>query len=94
VLFTVWTGASLDEARIAVLSLETREQRTLIEGGTYARYAPSGHLVYAQGGELLAVPFDLGRLQVTRAPVSILEGVSVGIFGAAEFSVSAGGSLA
>jgi serine/threonine-protein kinase len=44
---------------------------------------------------LLAVPFDLGRLEVTGPPVSILEGVSMNpVFGSAEFSFSTDGSLA
>ena len=61
-LFTILTGFSnLDEERIGVLSLRTGERRVLFEGGTYARYVPSGHLVYARAGELLAVPFDLKR---------------------------------
>jgi serine/threonine-protein kinase len=95
VLFTVWTGVSLDEARIAVLSLDTGKQRLLVEGGTYARYAPSGHLVYVRAGELLAVPFDLERLEVTGPPVSILQGVSMRpLTGAAEFAFSANGSFA
>jgi eukaryotic-like serine/threonine-protein kinase len=95
VLFTIWTGGSFDDARIGVLSLETGKRRILIEGGTYARYVPSGHLVYARAGGLLAVPFDLGRLEVTGPPVSILEGVSMNpTFGVAEFSSSADGSLA
>ncbi len=97
VLFTVWSssGASFDDAQIDVLSLETGERRVLIEGGTYARYVPSGHLVYARAGGLLAVPFDLKRLQVTGPPVSVLEGVSMSpTTGAAAFSSSADGSLA
>ncbi len=95
VLFTVWTGTSFDDARIAVVSLETGERRVLIEGGTYARYVPSGHLVYARAGGLLAVPFDLNRLEVTGPSVSIFEGVSMNpTFGGAEFSSSADGSLA
>ena len=95
VLFTVWTGGSFDNARIGVLSLETSERRILVEGGTYPRYVPSGHLVYAQGGGLLAVPFGLKRLEVTGPPVSILEGVSMNpTFGGAEFSLSDDGSLA
>jgi serine/threonine-protein kinase len=94
-LFTIWTGGSFDSARIGVLSLETGEQRVLVEGGTYARYASSGHLVYARAGGLLAVPFNLRRLEVTGPPVSILEGVSMSpLSGAAEFSLSGDGSLA
>src|SRR5207247_2989510 len=104
VLFTNWSGgANFDDSRIAVQSLETGERRTLLEGGTYARYVPSGHLVYAHAGGLvyahagglLAVPFDLKRLEVTGAPVSILEGVSMSSFtGAAQFTFSGDGSLA
>jgi len=95
VLFTAWTGSTFDEARIGVLSLETGEQRILVEGGTYARYVPSGHVVYARAGGLLAVPFDLKRLEVTGSPIPILEGVSMDpTFGAAEFSSAADGSLA
>ena len=97
VLFTIWTGAggSFDNARIGVLSLETGEQRVLAEGPTYARYLHSGHLVYAQAGGLVAVPFDLRGLEVTGPPVSILEGISMSPFsGAADFSLSDDGSLA
>jgi len=44
---------------------------------------------------LLAVPFDLKRLEVTGPPVSILEGVSTNpITGAAQFAIAADGSLA
>ena len=93
VLFTNGGAPSFDDARIAVQSLETGERRTLLEGGTYARYVPSGHLVYARAGGLLAVPFDLKRLEVTGEPVSILEGVSMSPFGAAQFSFSGDGSL-
>ena len=73
VLFTVF-GPGLDAPQIAVHPLEggERERRVLIEGGTYPRYVPTGHLVYAQAGTsgtLLAAPFDLARLEVTDAPV-------------------------
>ena len=96
VLFTIWTGVGgIERARIAVVSLETGKQKTLIEGGTYARYISSGHIVYARAGGLLAVPFDLQRLEVTGSPVSIVEGVGMDPnFGAAFFSTSAEGSLA
>jgi hypothetical protein len=52
VLFTIWTGASFDDARIGVLALEASDRRVLVHGGTYARYAPTGHLVYARAGGL------------------------------------------
>jgi serine/threonine-protein kinase len=96
VVFTMWNGsANLDDERIGVLSLKTGEQRVLVQGGAHARYVPSGHLVYAGARGLLAVPFDLKRLEVTGAPVSILGDVSIQpVTGSAEFSISGDGSLA
>jgi eukaryotic-like serine/threonine-protein kinase len=58
------------------------------------RYAPSGHLVYAQGGSLMAVPFDPQRLVVTGAAVPVVEGVRQSPpNGNAQYSFSATGSL-
>ncbi len=37
-------------ARVVVQSVGTGTRRDLVQGGTQPRYAPSGHLVYAQGG--------------------------------------------
>ena len=93
-LFTAWTGGSFDGAHIVALRLDTRERRTVIEGGTYARYVSTGHLVYARGAELLAVPFDPQRLEVRGTAVPVLEGLMTGASaGDAAFSFSEGGTL-
>ena len=79
-----------------VQSLRSGERKTLLEGGSHARYVPTGHLVFARGGVLFAVPFDLKRLEVTGGAVPIVEGVwrTPGAnSGAALFSVSDTGSL-
>src|SRR6266849_3621177 len=87
---TNWTNA-----QVAVQSVGTGQRRNLIQGGTYPRYAPSGHLVYAQGGSLMAVPFDPQRLTPTGAAVPMVEGVLQSpSSGAAQYSFSATGSLA
>ena len=96
VLFTLSSGGSWDEAQIVVEQLETGERKVLINGGTDARYVPTGHLVYAREGTLLAVPFDLGRLEVTGNAVPVNEGVTQSgssVTGAAHFSFSQLGSL-
>jgi len=83
-----------DSARIGILLLETGETRTLLEGGTDARYVPTGHLVYLRSGSLFAVPFDPERLAVTGPPVPVLDGVnSVGPAGFAIYDFSPAGSL-
>ena len=89
-------GGIWDVAQIVVEHLETGERRVVIEGGSHARYVPTGHLVYARAGRLLAVPFDLGRLEVTGAPVPVVEGVKrtyAYTTGVTQFSFSGNGSL-
>ena len=74
--------------------LKSNESKTLIEGGSDARYVSTGHLVYALGGTLFAVPFDLRRLEVTGEAVPIVEGVRrAPDTGVAQFSFSNTGSL-
>ncbi len=95
VLFTMGATGRWDDALIVVQSLETGDRRVLVEGGTYARYVPTGHLVYAREGRMMSVPFDLARLEVTGNPVPVVEGVAVHQSnGAANFSFSDGGWLA
>ena len=65
-LFTIGSSQSWDEAQIVVQSLETGERRVLIDGGSDARYLPTGHIVYALGTTLFAVPFDVERLELFR----------------------------
>jgi serine/threonine-protein kinase len=99
VLFTLATGTARDRSdrsHIVVQSLKSAERKTLIEGGSDARYVPTGHLVYALSGSLYAVPFDAQRLEVKGAPIPIVEGVSrdtAGVTGAANFEFSNSGSL-
>ena len=94
VLFSIQpNGASYDDALIAVRSLETGEQRVVAHGGASPIYLPTGHLVFGRGGVLLAVPFDLRRLEVTGPAVPILEGVAMNTGTGAEQYATAGGSL-
>jgi hypothetical protein len=74
ILFTLHEGA--ERFSVAAVSLGSGERKTLIESGFDARYSPSGHLVYAKGSAILAVPFDVDRLEVTGAPVTLIEHVA------------------
>jgi eukaryotic-like serine/threonine-protein kinase len=99
VLFTLATGTAIDrwdKARVVVQSVASGERKTLIDGGSDARYAPTGHIVYALGGRVFAVAFDVQRLEVKSGPVPMVEGVrraAGGVTGAAQFSFSSTGSL-
>jgi serine/threonine-protein kinase len=88
------TATNWNNAQVVVQSVGTGERRNLIQGGTQPRYAPSGHLVYLQGGSLMAMPFDPDRLTATGAAVPVVDGVVQSpSTGAAQYSISATGSL-
>ena len=81
--------------QVAVLSLETKEQKTLLANGRQAHYLPTGHLVYelSRTGNLMAAPFDLARLEVTGEPVPIVEGVRQTTGNSVDYAVSEEGTL-
>jgi len=96
VLFTLATSGGWNEAQIVVQSLDSSERKVVVRGGRDARYVETGHLVYARSGTLLAVPFDLARLEVIGGPVSLVEGVAdagINQGGATHFSLSGDGAL-
>ena len=72
-LFTVWSCDGYDRAQIAVKDLITGERRRLL-AGSFPRYASSGHLVFVRDTTLWAVPFALGRLELTGDPVDVENG--------------------
>jgi serine/threonine-protein kinase len=96
VLFTVdFMDSTFDDAALELVSLETGERRTLLEGGAHGRYVPSGHIVYARRGQLFAVPFDLARARVTGTPILVLDGIAYDLRnGGTKLAVSGGGSIA
>ncbi|HKQ50622.1 MAG TPA: protein kinase [Phycisphaerae bacterium] len=63
-------------AKIVALRLDTLEQKVIVEGGTFARYVPTGHIVFGRSGTLMALPFDAEKLEATGSPIPVLEGVS------------------
>jgi Tol biopolymer transport system component len=76
VLFTSNTHqGNYEDSDIVVYSMASGQRKTVQRGGLYARYLPSGHVVYMHEGTLFAMPFDLRRLEVTGQPTPILEGV-------------------
>ncbi len=103
VLFTVTHSVSgWDTSKIVVMSLETGERKVLVDGGADARYVSSGHLVYVRMGTLMAVPFDIERLEVVGDPVAIIDGIAQAVdatyrpndTGMAQFRVSNSGTMA
>lgn len=55
--FPRWT-----DTRVFLYSRRSGIRTLVVDGGADARYAASGHLVYAREGVLLAAPFDIARV--------------------------------
>jgi eukaryotic-like serine/threonine-protein kinase len=78
-----------------IIAVEPRSgRRTPLTRGVFARYSPSGHLLYLTAdGKLLAAPFDQDKLALTGPPVAITDGIGIGYLGVADLAISASGTL-
>jgi serine/threonine protein kinase/Tol biopolymer transport system component len=93
VIFTIFS-TPIERSRLVALSLKSGKQKTIIEGGVFGRYLPSGHLVFARGETVFAAPFDLSSLATTAGAVAVLEGVAFFPQNAlSQFAISSNGSL-
>ena len=97
-LFGLWTGPGYDEQNIGIQTIGEATHQVLARGGGAPRYAAGpGMLLYAQVGELFAVPWrptqkDLGRA----VPVTMPELVNNGGAneGGGNFVLAGNGTLA
>ena len=94
ILYTIYGSGGTRQARIAERRLDGTEATILVEGGNNAHYVPSGHLVYATvPSTVMAVPFDLKRLEVTGAAIPVQEGIVAKGTGVANFAIAGDGTL-
>lgn len=103
VIFTV-THTPLptwEDTEIVAQSLATGERKVLVQGAADGRYLPSGHLAFVRRGTLMAMPFDVDRLEATGGTVALIADVMQAAnepseqfdTGAGQFSVSNSGAL-
>jgi serine/threonine protein kinase len=93
VLFTSFRTPA-ERSRIELYSLETGARKVVVDGGFHARYAASGHLLFARSTTVFAVPFDVKRQQTIGQPAPVVAGVAVTLpAGLAQFNVSPTGTL-
>ena len=92
VLFTIARN-SVTDSQVAVLSLDTGEQKVVVRGGSNPRYSPTGHVVYGLNGTLWAVPFDLEGLEAVGGAIAVQDDVLTKDSGAAAFGISDNGRL-
>jgi Tol biopolymer transport system component len=95
ILFAAFgTQGGIDASNIVAQRLPDGPSKVVVRGAHYARYLRTGHLLYAEGATLFAVPFDTSRLEVTGQPAAIVRGVmAFTMSGASSFDVSDSGTL-
>ena len=104
VLYTVLKGDRFSDregSQIVAQSL-SGEPTALVENAIAARYLPTGHLVFARQGALMAVAFDARKLKVRGEAVELIPSVMQSLkggnpevnWGYAQYAVSDTGTIA
>jgi serine/threonine-protein kinase len=79
---------------IGVVDLPSGKRRVIVNNAVYARYVPTGHLLYVTADKtLMVVPFDQNAMKVTGEPTPLVGGVSLSISSTADLAVSDNGTL-
>ena len=92
VLFTV---VRADGWEVDVVPLAGGERRAILQNAARGRYVPSGHLLYVDPAQdaLMAVAFDLQRLEVRGSPVSLVRDLRHTGEGLGAYDISNDGTL-
>ena len=93
VLFTN-IGSGFDEHQIEIYSLVTNKRRSIYKGGSYARYIPTGHLVYGRNETLYSARFDIKQLKIIGPHIPVISGIMTPQSWSVQFAVSSDGCLA
>ena len=91
ILYTINLGATF---QLGVYDARSRSARPLGIAGSSPHYVAAGYLLYADPeGTVRAVPFDAEHLRLAGDPTVVMQGVRVGINGAAKMAVSLNGAM-
>ncbi len=90
---TSWAGGGF-QMGTGVLDPSSGRAKQLLRDGGNAWYSPTGHLLFARRSTLLAVPFDLARLEIKGEPVPVAEELLCEeSYGHGQFALSLDGTL-
>lgn len=94
VLFTANPGAEWSGSDIVAQNTTTGERKVVMKGGHFARYLPTGHLVFARNGTLYAVKFDTNRVETIGGVVPVVPGIATNETGGnAQYAIASNGTL-
>jgi DNA-binding winged helix-turn-helix (wHTH) protein/Tol biopolymer transport system component len=102
VIATRWHSSARDAAVVA-LSLTPAEtedprddddvEKVIAKTSVFARYVPSGHLLFVRDGTVHSVAFDAASRTATSAPVQVAHSILTGMTGAAQLAISPTGTM-
>jgi serine/threonine protein kinase len=92
--FLFYANGTGDARGIYLGSLDSPDTTRLTDADTSGAFAPSGWLLLARQGALVARRFDPARRTLSGDPVTVAESVALGFFARAAVSVSATGTIA
>jgi TolB-like protein/Flp pilus assembly protein TadD len=91
VLYTVWGGNSYKDYRTMIKWKDIDKPQELLPNSSFARYVPTGHVVFLREGSLQAVRFDIdhpGPEAIAGEAEMLLEDIGVTTWGSAQFGFS------
>ncbi len=98
VLYTATApSGTFRDVRTMLVDVNTGERTVVAEGGTYARYVPTGHVIFTDAaGTVFARPVDLKSRSASGPAFPVQSGVRVSWWGggAASLQISANGAAA
>ena len=74
----LFTSMTLGGSDVGVIDLRSGKRTLIAEQAAFARYSPTGHVVFERQGRLEAARFSLATLTTTTAPTPIVSGISRG----------------
>jgi Tol biopolymer transport system component/tRNA A-37 threonylcarbamoyl transferase component Bud32 len=99
VLFTTVSRSKLQAGAgvsfaIAAAEVPSGKHRVIVNNAVYARYVPTGRLLYVTTNRtLMVVPFDQNSMRVTGEPSAVIEGIRIGAGLSMDVAVSEVGTL-
>jgi len=89
------SAVTASELTIVAVNLASGNVTRLFDGGVYARYAPTGHILYLRQNQLLAAVFDSSQLKVDDDRLTVANDAFVDpTYPSGNFAVSPSGVLA
>ena len=93
VIFSVYGAGDRNTGRVEAVEVATGKRTVIHQGGTFARYSSSGHLLYVNNNTVFAAPLELPSLQLTALPAPVLHEVSTNPEGGSQYDIAENGTL-